>query len=112
MPDGTQKDVFVIYSLGNFISTFSTKNTDTSIILNIEISKDTDDKISIDNVEFIPIYKANKYGSDKKYTLLNTNKSISDYQNNLDTNITSDIYSKLEKSLEFTQNLYNQTTSE
>ena len=112
MPDDTQKDVFVIYSLGNFTSTFSTKNTDTSIILNIKISKDTDNKISIDNIEFIPIYKVNKYGSNKKYTLLDINKSIFDYQNGLDTNITFDIYSKLEKSLEFTQNLYNQTTSE
>lgn len=112
MADGTQKDVFVIYSLGNFISTFSTKNTDTSIILNIEISKDSNGKISIDNADYIPVYKANKYGKDKKYTLLDINKSISDYKNNLDENITSDTYSKLENSLEFVQKLYNQRTSE
>lgn len=112
MPDGTKKDVFVIYSLGDFVSTFSAKNTDTSLILNIKISKDINGKISIDNVDYVPIYKANKYGKDKKNTLLDINKSISDYHNSLDENITADLYSKLEKSLNFTKNLYNQITSE
>ena len=39
LEDGTSKDCFVIYSLGNFISGQTMKNTRNSVILNISITK-------------------------------------------------------------------------
>lgn len=98
MPDGSIKDVFVIYSFGNFISGQTAANTDTSIILNIQISKENG-KTSIDSVDYIPICMINKYSSTKKYKILATNDAIEAYKNKTDSNITTAIYSKLEKSL-------------
>jgi len=98
MPDGSTKDVFVIYSLGNFISGQTAANTDTSIILNIQISKENG-KITIDSVDYIPICMINKYSSTKKYKVLATNDAIEAYKNKSNSNITAAIYSKLEKSL-------------
>ena len=56
LEDGTTKDGFVIYSLGNFISGQTAENTKTSIILNLTITKHTDGKITIDKAEYKPIY--------------------------------------------------------
>lgn len=54
--DGTERKCFVIYSLGNFISSQTKNNSDVSIILNIDISKEVNEIAKIDKVSFIPIW--------------------------------------------------------
>ena len=57
LEDGSTKNCFVIYSLGNFMSGQTKENTRDSIILNLNITKKADDNaISIDSVSYIPIY--------------------------------------------------------
>lgn len=56
LEDGTVKDCFVIYALGNFICDQNSENTRNSIILNLDITKNPDGKISIDKVDYVPIY--------------------------------------------------------
>lgn len=48
LQDGSVKDCFVIYALGNFICDQNAENTRNSIILNLNITKNSDGKISID----------------------------------------------------------------
>lgn len=76
LDDGTVKDVFIIYSLGNFMSGQTKPNTRDSIILNLEILKNGETgKTSIENVEDIPIYmyKASN-GTTHRYKIIKTEK--------------------------------------
>lgn len=98
LKDGTTKDGFVIYSLGNFMSGQIYANTKSSVILDIQITKSEDNKISIDSVNYTPIYLYDK-GSDAKsrtrYTLMDINKSISEYENGDNSNISKSLYNTL-----------------
>ena len=84
LEDGTTKDGFVIYSLGNFMSGQIYANTKSTVILDIAITKDPEGKISIDSVNYTPIYLYDKGANAKsrtRYTLYDLEKSISDYDN-------------------------------
>ena len=84
LDDGSTKDGFVIYSLGNFIADQNAEYTRDSIILNIDITKHTDGKITIDNYEYVPIYMYKDTSKKKqKMKLLDINKNIYNYENYL-----------------------------
>ena len=101
LEDGTTQDGFIIYSLGNFISDQNAKNTRTSIILDLKITKHADNSISIDEVNYTPIYMyKNSSASSKKMKLLDINKTISLYENGTDTSIGENMYTTLKKELD------------
>lgn len=57
MEDGTTKEGFVIYSMGNFFSAQTFPNTRNTLILNITIKKDAEtNKVSVEKVDYAPIY--------------------------------------------------------
>lgn len=96
--DGKNKDCFVIYSLGNFVSGQVKTNTRTSIILNLSITKKTDDSISIDTVNYIPIYCYTS-GKSKGYKIIDIKKEIENYENGKSNYITSSNYEFFKKEL-------------
>lgn len=101
LEDGTVKDGFVIYALGNFICDQNAENTRNSIILNLKITKHTDGKISIDKANYIPIYMyKNPTLSIKKMKLLDIEKTISNYEDGTDTSIGQSTYNDLKIQLE------------
>ena len=101
LEDGTVKDCFVIYALGNFICDQNSENTRNSIILNLDITKNVNGKISIDKVDYVPIYMyKNSNLSIKKMKLLDIEKSISDYESGTDTSIGNSTYNVLKNELE------------
>ena len=96
LEDGTIKDGFVIYSLGNFISGQTAENTKTSIILDLTITKHTDGKITIDKAEYKPIYMYTDTSlKTKKMKLLDINKNIYNYENYIDSSINEKLYNLL-----------------
>ena len=98
LEDGTTKDGFVIYSLGNFMSGQVIENTRDSIILNLQITKHSDNKITIDSYDYIPTYMLDKgNGSSDRYRILDIDKCILDYENS-DTSISENLYNTLKKS--------------
>jgi len=100
LDDGTTKDGFVIYSLGNFMSGQVIENTRNSIILNLQITKHSDDKITIDSYDYIPTYMLDKgNGQTERYRILDIEKCILDYENG-DTSISESLYNTLKKSKE------------
>ena len=101
LEDGTTKDCFVIYSLGNFISGQTKKNTRTSIILNINFTKDGETgKTTIGDVSYVPVYMyKSSSGSTKRYKLLDITSSIAEYENGSDTSIGQSTYSTLKSEL-------------
>ena len=95
LEDGTTKDGFVIYSLGNFMSGQVKENTKNSIILNLKITKHGDTgKISIDSAKYTPIYMYKKASGVQRYKILDLAKSISEYEAG-NANVTSAEYQTL-----------------
>ncbi len=100
LEDGSTKDGFVIYSLGNFIADQNAEYTRDSIILNIDITKHTDGTITIDNYDYIPIYMYKDTTKTKqKMKLLDINKTIYNYENYIDTSISETLYNTLKSEL-------------
>lgn len=82
LEDGTTKDGFLIYSLGNFMSGQVKENTRSSIILNLEITKNgKNGNITIDRVSYIPIYMYKSSTGVKRYKILDINKTLRAYEN-------------------------------
>ena len=82
--NGETRVGFVIYSLGNFMSGQTQKNTCTSIILNLTITKKGDtSEIFVDDVSYVPIYTYKGTG-EKKYKIVNISKAIKNYENETD----------------------------
>lgn len=102
LPDGTTKDGFIIYSLGNFVSGQIYANTKSTVILDIQITKKSDGKISIDSVNYTPVYLYDKGASSSsrtRYTLYDIEKSIEDYENGTNTSIPKSLYNTLKQEL-------------
>lgn len=100
LEDGSTKNGFIIYSLGDFINGKNQKKYNNSIILELTITKHTDNKISIDKIDYIPIYmykdNSKKYN---KIKLLDINNVISLYDQGIDTGLGQNMYSTLKDSL-------------
>ncbi len=106
MPDGTTKQCFVAYALGNFTADQNYTNTRDSIILNLKITKKADGKISIDNVDYVPIYiYKNPSLSLKKFKLIDLRKSIKAYEDGTNKSITSTAYNLFKKELKQIENI-------
>lgn len=102
LEDGTEKDGFVIYSLGNFMSGQKADNSRQSVILDIQLTKNgADGKISIDQVEYTPIYMFNFYNSRQlgRFRVMDIEAEIANYEAG-DTSIGSNMYNTLKKELE------------
>lgn len=101
LEDGTTKDGFIIYSLGNFMSGQNKAYTRQSVILQLQITKDGETgKITIDKVDYVPIYMYN-YSSPKgahNFKILDIESEISKYESG-DTSIGSSLYSTLKTEL-------------
>ena len=101
LEDGSTKDGFVIYALGNFISDQNAENTRNSIILNLTITKHTDGQITIDKINYVPIYMyKNTALKTKKMKLLDINRTIANYESGTDTSIGEATYNDLKVQLE------------
>lgn len=107
LDDGTTKDGFVIYSLGNFISGQTKETTKTSAILNLNITKNgSTGKMSIDEVTYIPIYMyKSSSGQTQRYKLLVTETAINNYESGQDTSIGSTTYQNLKNALDLTKQI-------
>ena len=100
LDDGSTKDVFVVYALGNFTADQRAEITRDSAILNLDITKDSDGKILINKVSYVPIYMyKNSAAKVHKFKILDIEKSIANYDSG-DTSIGSTVYSNLKVQLQ------------
>ena len=101
LEDGTEKEVFVVYALGNFTADQREEITKDSAILNLNISKNPDGRISINSVKYVPTYMyKNTTAKIHKFKILDIEKSISDYESGVDTSIGINTYNNLKVQLE------------
>ena len=102
LEDGTIKDGFVIYSLGNFVSGQIYANTKSTVILDIEITKNSDGTISIGRINYTPVYLYDSGSSSKsrsRYTLIDVEQAIKDYENNKSSAVSKSLYNTLKTEL-------------
>ena len=101
LEDGTTKDVFVVYALGNFTADQRDEITRDSAILNLTITKISNGKLSIDSVDYVPIYMyKNSNVNTHKFKILDIKKSIFDYESGNTSVVNSSLYSNLKTQLE------------
>ena len=101
LEDGTEKEVFVVYALGNFTADQRDEITRDSAILNLNITKNPDGKISINKVDYVPIYMyKNPSVKVHKFKILDIEKTILDYEARLNTSISASTYNNLKIQLE------------
>ena len=100
LADGSTKDCFVIYALGNFICDQNYENTRNYIILNLRITRNKDNKIYIDNVTYTPIHMyKNPNLSIQRFKVLDIEKAIDSYEDGSDTSIGKAKYEDLKVQL-------------
>ena len=101
LEDGTTQDGFVIFACGNFICDQNAENTRNSIILNLDITRHSDGKVTVAKANYIPIYMyKGAPGKLRRMKVLNIEKSIANYENGTDTSIGQSTYNDLKKQLE------------
>ena len=106
LEDGTEKEVFVVYALGNFTADQRDEITRDSAILNLTITKNTNGKISIDKVNYVPIYMyKNTSVNTHKFKILDIKKSIENYESGSTTSISPTLYSNLKTQLRKIQSI-------
>ena len=101
LDDGTTKDVFVVYALGNFTADQREEITRDSAILNLNITKNIDGKISINKIDYVPIYMyKNSNAKSHKFKILDIEKSITKYESGDTSSISPTVYTNLKTQLE------------
>lgn len=81
-PDGEEKQGFVCFSLGNFISAQNDPLTDTTAVLNLELTKDFETgKTRVTNIGYVPLVMLDReQGADMRFELLDCYAVLNDAQ--------------------------------
>lgn len=70
-PDGSSRQGFVSYSLGNFISSQSKENTNVTAVLTVELTKDHATGVSaVTGWEYAPMFMSRKKSGPEKFALI------------------------------------------
>ena len=95
--NANDQDVFIAYSLGNFMADQSKTYTRDSLILNLTITKnESSNEITIDKYDYTPIYfYKNPSFKKQKFSILDMNSVISSYDTGYDTSIGQNMYNKI-----------------
>ncbi|MEG6616842.1 CapA family protein [Peptococcaceae bacterium 1198_IL3148] len=96
---GQDKEVFVIYSLGNFISNQRWQYSDSGVIVNIQLEKHPATNITtITKVDYVPTWVHTYLANGKKhYRVVAVEKAMRDYEQQLDATITPSDYQRLQQ---------------
>lgn len=96
------KNIFISYSTGNFISASKYNYSDIEMILNIEISKSgTTGETHLTKVTYTPVYLLdNGENTENRYVLLDIKEEIKKYESNDNGSVSEPIYNKLKQALE------------
>lgn len=97
--DGTTHTGFVCWSLGNFISSQNDEYTDTTVVLNLELTKNPNTGVTeVTDVSYVPLYMLDREQEvdGERYTLLDAHRGIEAYASG-DSYISSSTEKKLQK---------------
>ena len=100
--DGQQRQGFVIYSLGNFISNQLELETKTTVILDLELTRNPEGNTALTDVRYTPYYMLhrNDLPVGQRRHLVNTHQAMADYEAGTSQLVTAKLYTQLQASLD------------
>ena len=107
LDDGTKKQGFIIYSLGNFMANQNYKYTQDSAIINLKVTKNGETgEISFDSATYVPIYMYKDSSKSKqKFKILDIEKNIEAYEAGYTDSISKSTYNTLKNELKNIKNI-------
>lgn len=107
LDDGTEKEAFVIYSLGNFMADQNKAYTRDSLILNLKYTKSGETgKTSFNSATYTPTYVyKNANVASKKFRILDMAESIEKYKSGYDKSIGEKMFNTLNSEIENVRNI-------
>lgn len=102
LEDGTSKDVLTAYDLGNFYAESTKPGTQTSLVLNLEFTRNNwTDKTTLTGYSYTPVYCAD-FGvtEPNRYQVLNIENALSLYEQDYVYRVSDETYETLQKELE------------
>lgn len=99
------ENVFIAYSLGNYICADNNDTSKVELVLNIQLRKSGEDgKVTLNKIDYTPIYMLdNGEGTKNRYELIDMKGVAKSYANGEDTNINRETYNKLIDGLDLLQ---------
>jgi poly-gamma-glutamate synthesis protein (capsule biosynthesis protein) len=100
--DGQEREGFVCYSLGNFISGQKDLETRTTVVLDLELTKDpVTGETTITDVGYVPYYMSYRKNAavGERYQLLDIHEAMAEYEAGESTVVDKTIYGLLKESL-------------
>lgn len=99
------ENVFIAYSLGNYICADNNDTSKVELVLNIQLRKSGEDgKVTLNKIDYTPIYMLdNGEGAENRYELIDMKGVAKAYANGEDTNINRETYNKLIDGLDLLQ---------
>lgn len=98
--DGTTHTGFVCWSLGNFISSQNDEYTDTTVVLNLELTKNPNTGVTdVTKVGYVPLYMLDREQEvgGERFTLLDAHRGIEEYASGDSSYISASTEKKLQK---------------
>lgn len=98
--DGTARTGFVAWSLGNFMSAQNDEYTDTTVVLNVEVTKNPNTgKTEVTGVSYAPLLMLDREQqvNGERYTVLDARSAMAEYEAGDHSYISDSTYRKLEK---------------
>lgn len=95
-----QRDAFIIYSMGNFVSAQRGDYKDNGVVVYLTLGIDEDGVANINQAEYLPTYVQKTWHQGKNlFRILAAEKSISDYEQKTDPLLREFDYTKLRQAL-------------
>ena len=98
--EGTTHTGFVCWSLGNFISSQNDEYTDTTVVLNLELTKNPNTGVTdVTKVGYVPLYMLDREQEvgGERFTLLDAHRGIAEYASGDSSYISASTEKKLQK---------------
>lgn len=95
------ENVFIAYSIGTYISTLSSEEARTELVLNIELRKSgKDGKVYLNKVDYTPIYMLdNGTNAENRFELIDIKSTATSYAGGNTEIVTRETYDKLVRAL-------------
>lgn len=103
-----EKEAFVIYSLGNFVSNQSWRYSNCGLMANVELEK-VDGQVKVSKADYIPVW-VDTYlkNGQKEYRVLPVQRALETYQDKSDPYLTAEDYTKLKEVWQDTTSLISE----
>ena len=98
MDDGTVKQCFVVYAMGNLVANQNQVNTRNSIMMHMKVTIDSDKKTILDDISYTPIYiYKNPNVGIKQFKLLKIDSEIANYEAGAANKVSTSLYNTLKE---------------